>query len=199
MAACAQATIRHAGECGVDGDACGGIRGLQCQDGYKCRFSESTYAPPYPDAQGACVPYLSCDAPIECGMTVRLSCPATWYCENHACRYECNAPVETWETENVRFESAHPYRNNQRLGWTATGDAGTTAIRFGFSSFVLEEGYDFVTLYDEGWTEIARYTGSQGAFTTAVVPGRVARVVFTSDASIVKSGFVGTTVEYRHP
>jgi hypothetical protein len=198
-AACAQVAVRHDGECGVTGDTCGTIRGLACAEGFKCRYAESTYAPPFPDAGGTCVPYLSCDAPSECGWNVRLSCPATWFCENHACRFECNAPVETWEPEASRFESRHPYANNARQGWTATGPTGTTAVRFVFDAFDTERGYDFVTLYDEGWNEVARYSGALGAFTTGEVAGRVAHLVFTSDASVTAYGFVGVRVEYRRP
>ncbi|MBI5497990.1 MAG: hypothetical protein HY904_23505 [Deltaproteobacteria bacterium] len=198
-AACDNAPVLHDGPCGTEGDTCGTIRGLVCQDAFKCRYAESTYVAPYPDAGGTCVPSAYCDAPIECGTNVRLSCPATWFCESHACRYECNAPVERWVPEEVTFQTAHPYANDARKGWTATGDADTRAIRFVFDRFETETDYDFVTLYDEGWNEVIRYSGTLAAFTTVEVPGRVAHVVFTSDTSVTRWGVRGVRVEYRKP
>ncbi|MEW5852315.1 MAG: Kazal-type serine protease inhibitor domain-containing protein [Myxococcota bacterium] len=199
-AACANVGIVHRGECGQDGDACGGRRGLTCAEGFKCQYSGGSWEVTFPDEVGTCRPTPGnwCDVPTECGLTVRLSCPANWFCENHQCRYECIV-TEHWELESARFETAHPYRNNQSLAWTATGEVDTQAVRFIFESFSLEEGYDFVLLYDEGWNEVARYTGELGAFTSAEVSGRVAHLVFRSDASVVQQGFVGVGVEYKRP
>jgi hypothetical protein len=106
--------------------------------------------------------------------------------------------VDTWTHEAASFQTAHPYANNTRKGWTATGDATTRAVRFVFSSFATEAQYDTAILSDENWVEVTRYSGNLGAFTTAEVPGRVAHLVFTSDASITRQGFVGVAVEYKH-
>lgn len=195
---CARGTLAHDGECGAAGDTCGGIRGQQCHGGNQCRYGNGLHTPSFPDEQGTCRPNDWCEVPENCGHTVRLSCPGTWFCEANACRHECAPPpVETWTTENVTFQSAHPYANNQRLAWTATGDANTRAVRFVFSRVDLEANYDFLKVYNEDWTEVASYSGNLGALTTAEVPGRIAHLVFTSDATITKYGFVGTAVQYK--
>lgn len=198
MAGCAQVGTQHDGECGIDGDLCGGTASLTCQPGFGCRYTNGLWTGQTPEETGICRPLGWCEEPINCGHTVRLSCPATWYCEQNVCRFECNEPPPAvWEREWVTFESAHPYANNTRVGWTATGDEGTLGVRFVLSSLDTEQDYDFVTVYDEGWNEVARYSGQLGALTTAEVPGRVAHLVFTSDASITAAGFVGTAVEYK--
>jgi hypothetical protein len=197
---CARATLLHPGACGtVHGDLCGQHRGLLCGDGMTCRYPDGLSTPPYPEATGTCVPVGWCDTPLDCGHNVRLACPATWFCEQNACRFECNAPVERWVRTEARFETAHPYANNESRGWRATGLEGATAVRFVFQGFDTEQGYDFAILHDEGWNEVTRYSGSLGGFTTVEVPGRVAFLVFKSDASVVRSGFVGVAVESKVP
>src|SRR5213075_311976 len=62
QAGCAGAPVAHQGECGIDGDPCGGISGLQCSGG-RCRYAASTWEAPYPDAGGTCRGYNYCDAP----------------------------------------------------------------------------------------------------------------------------------------
>ena len=49
-----------------DTQSCGGIQGLTCRDGFKCRFGASQYEYPYPDAAGSCVADNYCDAPADC-------------------------------------------------------------------------------------------------------------------------------------
>lgn len=49
-AACQGVAVKHAGACGVTGDFCGGLGGIQCSDGYSCRL-DGTWA----DASGSCV------------------------------------------------------------------------------------------------------------------------------------------------
>lgn len=198
-AGCADMAVAHEGACGANGDDCGGIAGFACQEGLRCHYEDGLETPPYPDAMGVCRPMGWCDAPVECGRTVRLSCPATWYCEDHACRYECNTPEERWEEDVVTFQSEHPYQNSTLVGWTARGEPETLAIRFEFSAFATEQGYDFVILYNEQWEEVVRYSGQLGAFTTAEVPGTVAHLVFSTDRSVTDQGFVGVKVQYKVP
>jgi len=51
----ARQTIAHSGECGIEGDRCGGFVGLPCQDGFVCRYELGKFEPPYADAEGECV------------------------------------------------------------------------------------------------------------------------------------------------
>lgn len=49
QAGCAQVAVQHPGTCGVEGDFCGGIAGLDCAEGFTCEY-EGTW----PDAGGSC-------------------------------------------------------------------------------------------------------------------------------------------------
>ncbi len=49
-AGCEEAPIKHDGECGTQGDFCGGIAAIACADGWRCE-SEGSWA----DAGGSCV------------------------------------------------------------------------------------------------------------------------------------------------
>ena len=49
-AGCEQVPVKHGGECGTQGDFCGGIAGLPCAEGWNCALAGN-----YPDAGGTCV------------------------------------------------------------------------------------------------------------------------------------------------
>lgn len=185
--------------CEPDAGFCGGVAGAECPDNGRCRYATGVFAPPYPGAGGSCVPAYYCDAVSDCDVYPHIMCVGSWSCAPNTCAYTCGGPPQNWVSETVNFGTANPYANNASSAWKITGDAGTTAIRVNFTTFDLESGYDFVVLYDAGWNEVARYSGSRGAFASDSVQGNVAYVVMTSDSSMTGAGFRASSVEYLLP
>lgn len=96
-----------------------------------------------------------------------------------------------WDEKGADFGSSNPYRNNQRLENTFFAPPDATRLRLSFDRFSTESGYDFVVVYDANGAELARESGELGVHELVVdLPiGTNARVVFSSDASVVKAGF----------
>lgn len=104
----------------------------------------------------------------------------------------------TWQARSVNQVSpGYPagYGNNEDMSITFT-EPGAEKVKLVFADFQLEEGYDFVTLYDGDYQEIVVYTGNQGAFTTVEVPGDTVVVEFRSDYSVTDQGWKIDVFEY---
>lgn len=71
----------------VGGGFCGGIAGIQCPAGEKCKLDGN-----YPDAGGKCVPETYCDVPADCKGLVHIMCVGQWQCVNNQCNYQCGVP-----------------------------------------------------------------------------------------------------------
>ncbi|MFH1811659.1 MAG: CUB domain-containing protein [Pseudomonadota bacterium] len=200
FAGCAAAPVRHDGACGVEGDSCGGLRGLGCQDGHHCRYGLGVYEAPYPDAAGSCTPEGFCEDVADCAIYPHVMCVGAWSCVEARCAYQCGpVPTTTWQRDPVDFGTTNPYANNQNLGWRVTGEAGATQVRVSFAAFDLEEGYDTVVLYDASWNEQHRYSGRLGAFFSDPVDGQTLYLVFRSDGSVVRPGFRVDAIESALP
>ncbi|MFO0722294.1 MAG: CUB domain-containing protein [Myxococcota bacterium] len=140
------------------------------------------------DGPIACVPNLTC-ADIQCG-------PDTHCLDAGGQDASCVADV--WTPETVSVESAHPYRNRQNQAWIYTSEvSGATGVRIHFSSFDLEDGYDFVIIQGTDGTELGRYTGTLGDFTTPSFAGSSVRIVFQTDSSVTAAGFAIDRVDSR--
>jgi len=63
---------------------CGGIAGLTCPDGYKCKLDGN-----YPDASGTCVEQNYCDTPADCAGLIHPMCLGSWQCKDNKCSYHC--------------------------------------------------------------------------------------------------------------
>lgn len=128
----------------------------------------------------ACVPNLTC-AQILCA-------PSTRCVERGGQDASCEA--EVWVEEAIQVQSGNPYRNNERREWIYTSEEATAnAVRFHFTRFDLESGWDFVRIYDAAGNELASYTGRLGEFTTPAFNGAEVRIVFTTDDSVTRAGF----------
>jgi len=196
-AGCANADVAHTGECGITGDTCGTMLGLTCQDGYKCRFGESEFTYPYPDAGGACVSDTYCDAPTDCNGLPHVAVPGAWACNQNACAWQAGA---SWLTlTGGTFETAHPYANGASVWKAIALPSGAEAMRLRTDSFSLEANYDFFEVWawsNGGWVREARYTGTAGPALTDEFEGRYFYLRFVSDSSITKQGFK-LAVQYR--
>jgi hypothetical protein len=198
QAGCAGATVAHQGECGIDGDPCGGISGLTCSGG-RCRYAASTWVAPFPDAMGTCRGYNYCDAPQDCGWTVRPAGPGSWTCASNACTWN---PQTSWlDFSGFRFTTAHPYANNASDWRQVYLPAGATKMRIlSQGTFELENNYDWLEVYEwknNTWTRTKRYTGTTPPGSTDEFVGRYFYLRLATDSSIVKNGF-DLTVQYAN-
>jgi hypothetical protein len=189
-AACAQAEVRHPGECGIAGDPCGTLLGLTCKTDNKCRYGAGQFTPPFPDAGGACVVQNYCDAAADCAGLIHPAVPGTWGCTAaKTCAWQAGPAWRAFD----RYTSAHPYGNRAsewKQLYAPEGAAKVRLIRTG--TFELEQGYDFLEAYawrNSQWTLVKRWTGTVGPAATEELAGRYFYLRFASDSSITKYGF----------
>jgi hypothetical protein len=74
---------------------------------------------------------------------------------------------------------------------------GANEISLYFSKFDMENGYDFVELFDMNGKLIQKLTGNNDESYSAVISGNTVRVVFTSDESYNKYGFDISKIAFR--
>jgi flagellar biosynthesis/type III secretory pathway protein FliH len=83
--------------------------------------------------------------------------------------------------------------NSTLATFTAPTTAAYTFVNF--NSIDLENGYDYVTVYDSKGNVCAQMTGSFGLYSTAPCIGNVAKVVVTSDSAVSgSSGYAGISI-----
>lgn len=194
-AGCAQMSVAHDGECGITGDMCGSMMGLTCQDGYKCRFGDSQFSYPYPDASGTCVADTYCDAPVDCNGLPHIAVPGAWACNANACEWQAGA---AWTTLD-NFSTTNPYANNMSVWHQAYLPAGAQAMRLSSLRFATETNYDKLEVWtwkNGAWTRVRSYTGTVGPALTDEFPGQYHYLKFVSDSSVVKAG-VSVDIQYR--
>jgi len=195
-AGCANAPVAHDGACGIAGDSCGTIRGLTCQDGFKCRFGSSQFEYPFPDAGGECVAENYCDAPTDCNALPHIAVPGSWACNANACSWQAGI---AWKTTNFKFETSHPYGNNQSVWYQVYLPAGAQAMRLRQTGFATEANYDFLEVWtwkNGAWTRVQRFSGTTGPSNTDEFAGQYFYLKFVSDSSVTKTGFT-VFPEYR--
>ncbi len=191
FAGCAGVGIKHPGECGIDGDMCGGLAGWPCAAGFKC-FGVAAY----PDAAGTCRPENYCEAPADCDGLVHPATVGTWGCEMNECVWVTDSPwssVAGWS-----FNTSHPYENNGNTWKQLYLPEGAQAMRLSATSFEMENNYDFLEVWtwqNGNWVRVNRYTGTAGPREDEYA-GRYFYLHFVSDYSVAKYGFE-LTAEYR--
>jgi len=94
----------------------------------------------------------------------------------------------------VLAESPHPYPNNYDRWWTIS-ETGAGQIRAHFTQLDVEQGWDYVYIYDENYNLITGYTGSYRDLWTDWVTGSTIRVRLVSDSSVTAYGFTIDTKE----
>jgi hypothetical protein len=199
QAGCADATVRHDGECGRVGDTCGGFAGAACGENNKCRYGASQFAAPFPDAAGLCVAGTYCDAPADCAGLIHPAVPGAWACEQSACAWRAGL---AWQpVPGFSFVTNHPYANNMAQFKELYAPAGTSKVRLVVNgTFELERNYDYLEVYTWSgtrWDRVRRYTGTVGPALTDELVGRYHYVKIVSDSSVVKYGF-DVTAQYAN-
>lgn len=198
-AGCASATVLHEGECGITGDFCGGMQGLTCQEGYKCRYDASTYEAPHADAAGACVTMTYCDAVADCAGLPHVAVPGTWACETHQCAWIAGP---AWQpVSGFSFATPHPYAASQNQ-WKQLylPDGGAKMRLVASGTFQLEQGYDKLEVWawrNGAWVKVKTYTGSVGPAATDEFAGQYFYLHLVTDSSVQKHGFE-LTAEYAN-
>ena len=87
------------------------------------------------------------------------------------------------------LESPHNYENSCTDVWSYTLP-GATELNVTFDTRTcMEDGFDFLYLYDANGTEIGKYTGTELAGKTITIPGDTVRIKMASDASGNEWGF----------
>ena len=87
------------------------------------------------------------------------------------------------------FESAHPYEDNCDKSWTIN-KPGAKSVSITFSSQTkVEDGYDYIEIYDGKDNLIGSYTGTALASQCITVTGDTVRIRLTSNSSVSCYGF----------
>ena len=87
------------------------------------------------------------------------------------------------------FESAHPYEDNCDKSWTIN-KPGAKSVSITFSSQTeVEDGYDYIEIYDGKDNLIGTYTGTTLASQCITVTGDTVRIRLTSNSSNSCYGF----------
>lgn len=190
-AACANVEVAHDGECGIPGDSCGTILGLSCLDDNRCRFGESQFSYPYPDAGGTCVAPTYCDAAADCTGLPHVAVPGAWACSQNTCAWQ--AGIAWKAVTDGGFETSHPYANSTSVWKELALPSGAQALRLlTAAGFSLEANYDFLEVWtwkNGAWERVRRYTGTAGPAATDEFPGRYHYLRFVSDSSVTRPGF----------
>lgn len=101
-----------------------------------------------------------------------------------------------WPRVAATASSSHPYEDNAKQSWTLTAP-GAANIAVHFSTFDMEQGFDFVTLKDKAGNVIAKLSGAKGDFYSPVVAGDTVIIEMTSDGSVHKNGFDIVELAYQ--
>lgn len=94
-----------------------------------------------------------------------------------------------------QFQSSHPYENSCRDFWLYTqSGAGSLSITFAAET-EIEDGFDYLYIYDGEENLIGKYTGTELAGQTITIPGDTVKVQLESDDSGNAWGFRVTDVD----
>ena len=101
--------------------------------------------------------------------------------------YAIKSDGEPWQRQTFIWETQHPYENDT-YQVVEISEPRAIKMKLLFGEVITEEGYDFVTVYNEAGLKVAEYSGNLGKFETPAFEGRKLYVTFSSDFSIVKAG-----------
>ena len=102
--------------------------------------------------------------------------------------------------ENVdEFQSAHPYDNSSKDYWSYTVE-GADRLFVTFSELTtVEEGSDYLFLYDGNGNLVGTYTGDTLAGETVEIPGDTVVIKLVSDGTYSEFGFAVVEVSMVEP
>ena len=109
----------------------------------------------------------------------------------------CNVTVKNngYVVDDIsEMESTHNYENNCSDYWIYT-KKGAAALKVIFDSKTeIEDGFDYLYIYDESGENIGKYTGDQLAGATITVPGDTVKIQLISDDGGNAWGFKVTDI-----
>lgn len=95
------------------------------------------------------------------------------------------------------LESEHNYSNNFSDAWRYTQE-GAMSLSVTFDDRTnIEEGFDFLYIYDGSGNQVGKYTGTELAGKTVTIPGDTIRIKLVSDGAGNAWGFKVTNVTDR--
>ena len=98
-------------------------------------------------------------------------------------------------TDVKDLQSAHPYANNCSDIWIYQVP-GASSLQVTFSGDTsVEQGSDYIYLFDGEGNQIGAYTGTELAGQTITVPGCLVKIKLVSDSSFCEYGFAVTEVK----
>ena len=112
--------------------------------------------------------------------------------------YAARPDGEQWNTKPFVWETAHPYADDA-YQTIEISQPGAVKMKVLFGDLDLEDGYDFVRVYDAVGRQVAQYTGTQMKFETPAFAGDHLWVVFASDESITRRGASVAQYSYVMP
>ena len=93
------------------------------------------------------------------------------------------------------MQSSHPYENNCSDFWVYTLE-GANALSITFDSQTdIEEGFDYLYLYDAKDNQIGKYTGTELAGSERTIPGNTVKVKLQTDNGGFAYGFKITSIK----
>ena len=99
-------------------------------------------------------------------------------------------------TDLAQFQSSHPYADRCTDFWLyRRSGAGSLSITFAAET-EIEDGFDYLYIYDGEGNLIGKYTGTELANQTITIPGDTVKVQIESDDSGNAWGFEVVDVEY---
>ena len=94
-------------------------------------------------------------------------------------------------------ESDHPYESNEDRYWTLTADGEAAAVSITFSNETfVEDGDDFIALYNAKGGKIGTYTGNALAGKTITIAGNQIVIRLVTDSFYSEYGFAVTACEF---
>lgn len=98
---------------------------------------------------------------------------------------------------DVLLESDHPYEPNEDRYWTLVSNGEAAVVSFTFSDeTVVEDGHDFIILYNARGAEIGRYTGNELSGKTIVTAGNEVTIRLVTDSIYSEYGFSLTDCKF---
>jgi thermitase len=102
-----------------------------------------------------------------------------------------------WPTVELNFASASPYLPKTNQTFDVAVPEGTKEFALFFENFDTEANYDVLKIYDESGKLVDSLSGSLGGVFSQTIKGSRAKLVFTSDESVEKSGWTLTKAAVR--
>ncbi len=106
-----------------------------------------------------------------------------------------NDPAE-WEQMSVSISTPHPYENSTEEEWEVDVP-GAVQIAIHFKMFDTESGYDTLEIFDANGKLVETLSGNREGIYSKLINGSSARLVFKSDASVVKEGIEIDKIAYK--